>query len=660
MKKLSRLLCSALILTSVAVSFVACAHNGDDGRDGINGVNGTSITWKGSLNSAPNNPEYLWAYYNTKDKCSYVWTGTEWSPLAGPAKDSYDVEIAEFTTNSIGIKGHDNLGQIGLAFKKDSNGNPIADIPYVAITPELFAFADMKVEVSEVKADSTTVTLINTKRNTSAVFDLSARTLAFQNYDLFFKNSDDVFMDATDCRKCDYMKITDYSNIEGQPIALGWATQDIGVCLWKEGDKYQLAVPLQFFNDVFLSPSMTFLIYNGKDLYLSSALQDTYWSEGDKSGTRSKALAEFCYNELCLNLDFNYGLKAIHGIEQYPDFDTYFQCVGLKTKLQSTDAEEFSKSLKDVCEFYFGDGHSNYLENSHYLLKTKVIKGDKTSAQDSTYNVNMLKYIKARKESLKYGDYSAPGYVVSTDGKTAIVRFDEFTLKEMDKATKKAYTDNGTFNSINANYAHGKDADGNSIEELYDTVALIHYVNEQIQNNPTIENVVLDLSCNGGGANHSAGFVLAWMLGKCTFDFTNPITGAKWSATYEADVNFDGKYDANDPTVADKKDTISDKNLFCLISPCSFSCGNMVPAMLKASNRVSILGVTSSGGSSCVQPSSTADGTTFRMSSKYVMSFNKNGSNYDIDRGVEPDLRISKPANFYNIAALAGLVDSIK
>ena len=81
--------------------------------------------------------------------------------------------------------------------------------------------------------------------------------------------------------------------------------------------------------------------------------------------------------------------------------------------------------------------------------------------------------------------------------------------------------------------------------------------------------------------------------------------------------------------------------------------------MLKASDRVTILGVTSSGGSSCVQMSSAADGTTFRMSSKYVMSVNKNGSNYDIDRGVEPQVPINIPANFYNIATIDTLVKKI-
>ena len=142
------------------------------------------------------------------------------------------------------------------------------------------------------------------------------------------------------------------------------------------------------------------------------------------------------------------------------------------------------------------------------------------------------------------------------------------------------------------------------------------------------------------------------MLGKCDFYFTNPITGAKWSITYSADVNMNGTYD-------EAGDTIKDKNLFCLIAPCSFSCGNLVPAMLKASNNVTILGVSSSGGSSCVQNSSAADGTVIQMSSKNVMSISKNGSNYDIDKGVEPHYFINKPENFYNPTTINELVNNI-
>lgn len=587
-----------------------------------------------------------------------------------PEHETFDVVIEELTAKEVTLVGVPD-SKITLGFRKE-----MEDIPYVVLDSDLLNFIyteegeNRRFNISDINADTKQVTITNTKRgNTKAVLDLTKHTLYFENYDLFFSGSSEVYMDPTACKEIakqvkddkSYLEITESSNIAGQPVTLDWSTQDVGVVLWKESDgsdvSYELALPLQMVNDVFFSPGLNHLAYNGNKLYLTGNINQNsdYWTSPYQGKERSKAMAKLCYNELCLNLDFNYGLKEIHGIEKFPDFDTYFTNVGIKKSLMSTDPKIFADTLKDVCEFYFGDGHSNYQLNSPYLEPDYKPKGH-TSAQSEKYSEEYIKYTNKRKASVTQG--KIPGYVLS--GNTAIVRFDEFTLN-VEKASmenRKTYGDKLISEDILKEYVNYDSKQQHVYEDEYDTVAFIYAVNKTIKkhddDNPgnKIENIVLDLSCNGGGANHSAAFVLAWMLGECDFAFTNPITGAKWTISYEADVNMDG-------TAGEDADTVNDKNLFCLISPLSFSCGNMVPAMLKASDRVTILGVASSGGSSCVQPSSAADGTIFRMSSKNVMSINKNGSNYDIDRGVEPHYFINSPANFYDIDKIAALVTKI-
>ena len=70
--------------------------DGTDGKDGVNGtdgkdgVDGQSIVWKGELEAAPENPELYWAYYNTTAGCSYIWTGNDWDLLAKSGKDGED------------------------------------------------------------------------------------------------------------------------------------------------------------------------------------------------------------------------------------------------------------------------------------------------------------------------------------------------------------------------------------------------------------------------------------------------------------------------------------------------------------------------------------------------------------------------------------------
>ena len=608
-----------LISAILSAVFAGCAmgEDGKDGRDGKDGKDG-------------------------KDAPSI-------------AEQTFDVKIEEPTLNDVVLRGRkdgevSDLGHITLGFLTGKE-----EIPYVPLFDNILkALKGNAYSISEVNAETTEVTITNSQTKTKAVVDLKGHAIYFDNYDAFFQNSQ-TYLDPTACANIgDYMEITDASNIPGQPIKLDWVKQDIGVVIFKVEEDYCLGIPLQTFDDVFGGT----LIYNGKNLYYSTDVKDIpvvaadYYGTETASGVRSEALAEFCYNELCLNLDLNYGLKAIHGIEAFPDFDSYFKAAGIRDDLKSTNALTFANALNDVCSFYFGDGHSSYNVHSYYLGKDATLTEKHTSAMFKSYLSHLEDYVNARNEKIGSQSVYSDGnkvwdpvkcYEVSSDGKTAIVRFDHFTVNQLKGDAIKTLVAGFTDEKMDA-YVH-------ALENEYDTIALIHAINEKIQADSNIENIVLDMSLNGGGANHSAAFVLAWLLGECTFDFNNPITGAKWSATYKADVNLDGYYNS--------ADTVSDKNLFCLISPISFSCGNMVPAMLKASGRATILGVMSGGGTSCVYNTSAADGTIFQVSSKNVMSVVKNGSSYDIDTGIEPHYYINKPENFYDKVKISALVNDI-
>ena len=129
------------------------------------------------------------------------------------------------------------------------------------------------------------------------------------------------------------------------------------------------------------------------------------------------------------------------------------------------------------------------------------------------------------------------------------------------------------------------------------------------------------------------------------------MTGATSTSTYRADINLDGEFD--------ERDTVQDKNLFCLIGPYSFSCGNLVPNLFKSSRRVTLLGRESGGGSCSVLSMSTAYGTLFNISSPLRMSFLMNGSFYDTDTGIEPDCVIVQPENFYDREALTEYINQL-
>ena len=188
------------------------------------------------------------------------------------------------------------------------------------------------------------------------------------------------------------------------------------------------------------------------------------------------------------------------------------------------------------------------------------------------------------------------------------------------------------------------------MKETPDTVALIIYANRQIKReNSPIENVVIDLSNNPGGAIDAAAFVIAWYLGEADLAYQDQSTGMLSASAYRADVNLDREFD--------ERDTVSDKNLYCLISPNSFSCGNLVPACFKASQKVTLIGRKSGGGSCNVQFASTAWGSFFKMSGQRNLSTLKNGSMYDIDQGIDPDYYLSKLTSFYDREKLAETIN---
>jgi hypothetical protein len=85
----------------------------------------------------------------------------------------------------------------------------------------------------------------------------------------------------------------------------------------------------------------------------------------------------------------------------------------------------------------------------------------------------------------------------------------------------------------------------------------------------------------------------------------------------------------------------------------------MVPCALKDSNKATLLGRTSGGGSCIVQFASSAWGTSFRISGPQRLSFLKNGSYYDIDLGTEPDYQISAPEKYYDRQALTDYINNL-
>lgn len=392
--------------------------------------------------------------------------------------------------------------------------------------------------------------------------------------------------------------------------------------VYRDGMGY---MPLQTFSDLFVANTMVNLGYNGEAVFMIPVnelgdMREAYYAVEPRE--RSPELAVFNYVEMCLSLQFNYGLKEKHEI---PSFGSLFERTGMDVALQSLDPLEADVALCNAIHGYMDDMHSKFQAASPYAGDVAV-EPTLTPFSRERLIEHELELTAAAMKAYPDG---RPAY--EEIGNTAFITFDHF--------------------------ASGTDCDyysdpGSEAMAEDDVIGLIMYAHKQINREGSpIENVVLDLSLNKGGEVDSAIYTIAWFLGKGDVHVADAMTGARASMRYRVDVNGD--------RVFDESDSIAHLNRYCLVSPVSFSCGNLVPASMKASNNVTLLGRHTAGGACAVQPLITADGTLWRISSRLRLSTVFNGSYSDVDAGVEPDVVLDKDASYYDREKLVALINGM-
>ena len=468
--------------------------------------------------------------------------------------------------------------------------------------------------------------VILTRENQYPVkINFAENTIEFYDYDAFIKISPDApLMDVIASTGYDangesalFQKSDTSFERYGGPLTLKPGAY--GIDLVYQDDEYY--IPLQLISDFILTNYGGNVVYNteavcivyiGRPDYLEDAFYPT-----DVPKERSEDLIAFNYKELCLALDTLYGLKAQHNIT---DFNNLFQSTGLVVSLLSKDPQEAGQALADLCCKYFDDGHSGNV-NASYMMK-EAVKRNWGPSNMQRFD-EMDRYKEAR--DAVYPDGAVPYEEV---GNTAYITFDVFKFQFLDYYSE------------------------NAEDHLDNTAALMLYAYQQItRENSPIENVVLDLSNNGGGDADAAAFVIGAFLGDASISMMNPASGALVCENYKVDLNLDRQFD--------EKDSLKDYNLFCIESPVSFSCGNLVPCALKNSDKVTLLGRPSSGGACVVFRQTTADGCVYQISGFKKLAYMKNGSFYDIDQGATPDYVIPNPAQLYDREYMTDYINNL-
>ncbi len=391
-------------------------------------------------------------------------------------------------------------------------------------------------------------------------------------------------------------------------------------------------IPLSVFNSaLFNTYDGVSLAYNGKNLFLISAesltqqgldgpettaLADKF--REDASTTYTEEYAEYFYQSLCFDFDYEYGLK-----EKFTTFDKWLTDGGFKSHLMSTDPKEVD-NYTAIALSYLNDGHTNLAEFSNmYKYGDNQIDKEKLYKPKSDWNDQGEALAKAKKQAgVKDG--------IEYKGDTVFVAFKEFTAVNEDVL----YSSN---NSIIDELGLGSDEESDDSEntavlfsKLYKDLTSDKYKN-------TIKNIVIDLTTNDGGDAGALTYSLSTLIGDVYFDMTNPRTGGHNHQTYMVDMNLDGNA-GNDKCLADLG-----FNIYFLNSKYSFSSANAMPYVAKINKpNVVLLGDKTAGGPCAVRSNTTPIGSVIASSSLNTISKFENGKYVNIDDGVKADFTLTE------------------
>ena len=426
-------------------------------------------------------------------------------------------------------------------------------------------------------------------------------------------------------------------NRKGTPLTMDLGKYKIDIV--SRGDECYL--PLQTISDVFFSLQYISCVFNGEkviaDVYKGQLMDQAYEV---KPADMSEEYGLFNFRELCFVMDYFYGLKEEHRIDSFSDFLALD--AGLFAQLSGTDSVAFDAALTEILSRFFDDGHSAVVRHSWRSGQPKGLElvGMVANLGYSTQTRSHAegKLVDARMAAFPDG---VPGY--EEIGDTAFVTFDAFTFKRQPEEYYKL----------------------ENPDDPQDTIELIIYANRMVRREGSpVKNIVIDLSLNGGGAADAAIAVGSWFTGEARISLLDTMTGAETITSYHTDLNLNGITLSNPEGGSgnyDPGDTVAEQyNLYCLTSPSSFSCGNLIPAMFEQAGGITLIGQRTGGGSNVVLPLTTASGMIFQMSGPLQITTYTNGSLYGVDAGVEPHVRLNKPESFYDREALVEMIHNLK
>ena len=528
-------------------------------------------------------------------------------------------------------------------------------VPYMNVTDFYNTFYLIDTELTEgltqsQNGDQYTLTNI---AGTSAVFDIDHDTIFTSNYENFTTLAYSLQVEAAGGVDNNYpfVKLTD-TNEPADPTPLTLNLGEYGIDL--RGDDTGVYAPVATISDIFATSETYYVVYAGEKLYtkeFAKSHQPTAALDTDPDFLAAiqedhpADLADFTYRELCFNLDTWYGQPGqeyVHddlaGVklddlltEKYPQ---------IKAWLQSTDFKTFYTGMYHLINgLLFDGGHTTIASRLNTENQPLLVEVLNTFAgqpyQGRFVFAKFTKQTDARSRiPLRDAAYDGDYYI--EQGDTAMIHFDSFVVDY--NGWKAFYAGEGerplTFT----------DATGTK----YDTVGTVLSGLERAKQNPEIKNIIIDMSCNGGG-DSGAMMAIEWLInGQGYLRFESQLTGRVKTTTAHFDMNFDGVFDENDVS------PYTDYNFGVLTSNYAFSCGNAFPWFMHEHNAL-ILGEKTTGGACAIRLTSAAR-IEFACSAASSKIVSDSGESVDFGCPIDVDLTVegeNRYLNFYDLNLLS-------
>ena len=509
------------------------------------------------------------------------------------------------------------------------------NVPYIGIR-EYTAYLYQRSLTLEEKEDGTFV--LENEIGADLVCDPDAGVITLADWNRFFDLPLPLENEAKGWKDT-ATRFIRFTNVEfdkeAAPVTLDFSRYGIRVY----ADEDDVYLPVSTLSNIMTDIATNHMLYDGEKLYIQRMAFDGSVPDGLYNNERMKAelqgqkrpedIAKQCYADLCFNIDYFFGHPGKAPLDQAVAESGLEQALyGLGKKgesliagLQSSDLSEYLLALNEVLMVYLGDGHTLFSGVA------SVISANAEST-DSVFGIpvmglefsgDLLKSPVYMKQTLHEAItlqrnifWKDKDYIES--GNTAIIRLDSFMPDEA--AWDLYYKGEGDFPE--------------------DSLGIVLTGLKKASENPDIENVIFDLSCNSGGSPDVMMAILAVTTGQTQLYGIHRLTDRNMTFTFEADTNFDGVYDEKD------KELKYDFNYGVLVTRHAFSCGNLFPVIAQEAGVV-LIGEPSSGGSCCVQVGTDAEGFYYMMSSAQWKLTDSDG--VDVEGGCSIDLPIRTKSN---------------